>query len=148
MAQFCSACGAQMADGSSACPSCGKSTSQGVGGGAAAAPAQSGGGLDNNIAGALAYFTFIPAVIFLVMEPYSKNKFIRFHSFQCLFLTAGLFAIHLVLNFIPILGQLASMLVGLASLVVWVILVVKAYGNQMFKLPVIGDMAEKQANAM
>ena len=51
------------------------------------APSQPGAqsGLSDNAAGALAYVTIIPAIIFLVMEPYNKNRFIRFHSWQCLF---------------------------------------------------------------
>src|SRR6476620_8683969 len=99
---FCSGCGAQMADGATICAACGKG--QSVGGGAAAAPAAAqSGGLADNIAGLLAYL-FIPAVIFLVMESYNKNKFIRFHAFQGLFLGLVSFGGHIVLSFIPFIG--------------------------------------------
>ena len=138
MPQFCSSCGAQMADGATVCPGCGKAAAS-----APAAPAS--GGLQENVAGMLAYFTIIPAILFLVLEPYNKNKFIRFHSFQCLFLAAAIFVINIVLNFIPILGLIASMFLGLACLVLWVLLVVKAYQGQKFKVPFIGDLAEQQA---
>jgi hypothetical protein len=47
-------------------------------------PAQS--GLSDNAAGALAYVTFIPAIIFLIVEPYNKNSYIKFHSWQSIFL--------------------------------------------------------------
>lgn len=140
MPQFCSSCGTQMADGTTVCPGCGKpatSTSN------ASAPA--GGGLQDNIAGMLAYFTIIPAIVFLVLEPYNRNKFIRFHSFQCLFLSGALIVIHIVLGFIPIIGWIVSLLLSLATVIVWVLLVVKAYQGQKFKLPVIGDLAEQQA---
>ncbi len=145
MARFCASCGTQMADNAAACPACGKSgTVAGVSGGAT--PAASGGGLADNVAGALAYVTIIPAIIFLVMEPYNKNKFIRFHAFQCLFIAAAGFVIS-ILAVIPILGWIAF-LVGMPALfIAWIICVVKAYGNEKFKLPLLGDFAEKQANA-
>ena len=106
------------------------------------------------MAGALAYVTFIPAIVFLVLEPYNKNRFIRFHAFQCLFLTGTFVALSIVLGIlgtIPFLGWATVLLwplISLAGLVIWIILVLKAYQGQTFKLPVIGDMAEKQANTV
>jgi Predicted membrane protein len=102
----------------------------------------------DNVAGMLAYVTFIPAIVFLAMAPYNRNSFIRFHAFQCIFFSVALFAIHLVLAFIPVIGWLISMLVSLAALGLWIVMLIKAYQGQRFKLPVIGDMAEKQANTM
>ena len=95
----------------------------------------------------LAYITIIPAIIFLVMEPYNRNKFIRFHSFQCIFLWVALVVIHIVLGFIPIVGWALSIFVSLAALALWIVLLIKAYNGQMWKVPVVGDIAEKQANA-
>jgi uncharacterized membrane protein len=117
------------------------------------------GALPENIAGALAYFTFVPAVVFLVLDPYKKNRFVRFHSVQCLLLWAasGLFAIALklasvVLFIIPVLGPLlvylVSTVVGLAAFVIWVVLVVKAFQGEMFKLPLLGDFAAQQAGEL
>ena len=117
------------------------------------APAATGSGLADNVAGMLAYITIIPAIIFLVMEPYNKNKFIRFHSFQCIFLCVAWFILmiaFMIIGAIPVIGWIfavvLSPLVGLAGLVLLIILLLKAYQGQKFKLPVIGDMAEKQAN--
>ena len=132
-----------MADNAAACPACGKAAAAG---GGAAAPAAS-GGLADNVAGALAYVTIIPAIIFLVMEPYNRNKFIRFHAFQCLCI-AGVGFVLGVFNIIPILGQIVFLLGNLGLVIAWIICIVKAYGNEKFKLPVIGDFAEKQANAI
>jgi uncharacterized membrane protein len=112
------------------------------------------GGITDNVAGMLAYFTIIPSIIFLVMEPYNKSRFIRFHSFQNLFFCLALMVIYVglwILGMVPGLIFLTLPLHGLVwlgSFVVWIILVIKAYQGQMFKLPVIGDLAEKQANAM
>jgi uncharacterized membrane protein len=145
---FCSACGAQVADNAAFCAACGKAMGQPSGGGDAAGPAPSAGGLTDNVAGALAYVTIIPAILFLVLEPYNRKPFVRFHAFQCLFLAGALIAIHIVLGFIPILGWMVSGLVSLATIVLLIVLIVKASQGQKLKLPVIGDMAEKQANAM
>jgi uncharacterized membrane protein len=110
-----------------------------------------------NIAGALAYM-FFPAVAFLVLKPYNNNRFLRFHSFQCLFLCAALLLIAIaiklvgfVLLIIPVLGRLflvlMAMVVVLATVVVWLVLIVKALQGEPFKLPVLGDLADQFASA-
>ena len=73
-----------------------------------------------NTAGALAYVTIIPAILFLVMEPYNKDRFIRFHSFQCLFFAGSMFALSIVimilafvLAFIPVVGWILDLLLWL-----------------------------------
>ncbi len=144
---FCASCGGQLPAGANNCPACGKAAGQSVGGGAAAAPAQAStaSGMQDNVAGLLAYVTIIPAIVFLVVAPYNQNKFIRFHAFQCIFLTVALIATDIVLGFVPIVGLMLIPLVGLAGLVLHIVCAIKAYGNQKFKLPVIGDLAEKQA---
>jgi uncharacterized membrane protein len=136
-----------------ACPKCGRSGATGVGTGAAAAPAMATtGGMTDNIAGLLAYVTIIPAIVFLVIEPYNKNRYIRFHAFQCLFIAAASFAIgiaFMILGMIPVVNLLLipiSMILWIGIFVLVIICMVKAYQGQMFKLPVIGDLAEKQAN--
>ena len=111
-----------------------------------------------NIAGALAYLTFLPAIVFLAVKPYNSNRFLRFHCFQCLFLCAALLLIAIaiklvgfVLLIIPVLGRLLvvlmTMVVGLAAIVVWLVLLVKALQGEPFKLPVLGDLAEQFASA-
>ena len=100
----------------------------------------SSGGLESNVAGALAYL-WIVAIIWLVLEPYNKDRFIRFHSFQSLAYGIIAFAVSILLGWIPIIGWL--LLLGIVAL--WFVLVYKAFNKEMFKLPVIGDFAEKQA---
>jgi uncharacterized membrane protein len=145
---FCTVCGAQTPDGSTVCPACSRS------GAPVARPAQAAaGGLTDNMAGMLAYVTIIPAIVFLVMEPYNKSRFIRFHSFQSIFFGLAWAVFWMALSFvasIPVLGWMTILiwpLLGLGGLVIWVILLLKANQGQMFKLPVIGDMAEKQAGS-
>jgi hypothetical protein len=67
-------------------------------------------GLSDNTAAALSYITFIPAIIFLVMEPYNKSQFVRFHAFQSIAFCVVSFALHIVLMFIPIVGWILSLL--------------------------------------
>ena len=109
-------------------------------------------GLTDNVAGLLAYVTVIPAIIFLVMEPYNRNRFVRFHSFQSLFFCVACIILGIALSvvsaipFVALLSLFIWPLVAIAELAVWLLLVIKAYQGQMFKLPVIGDIAEKQAS--
>lgn len=143
---FCQSCGAQIPAGATVCPTCSRSTAP------ATSVSPSASGLTDNVAGLLAYFTIIPAIIFLVLEPYNRNRFIRFHSFQCIFFAVAWTVLWIALEIVahvPFFGWLTILLwplLGLAGLIIWVVLILKAYQGQMFKLPVIGDMAEKQAN--
>jgi uncharacterized membrane protein len=148
MARFCVSCGSQISDESNVCSKCGQPAYQAAGGGTVAAPSAGTAGLNDNIAGMLAYVTIIPAIVFLLLEPYNRNRFIRFHSFQCIFLCIVLVVIHVVLLAVPIIGWAISIFVNLGALVLWIVLLLKAYQGQKFKLPVIGDLAEKQADTV
>lgn len=113
------------------------------------------GALSERMAGALAY-TLIAAVIFLLVAPYNKNRFVRFHSFQCIgfwlawiVLMAGLRVAGVLLYFVPLLGHLLvfllTLVVGLGFLVLWMVLIIKALQGEMLRLPLIGSYAELQA---
>jgi uncharacterized membrane protein len=156
----CPDCAARMPGTAAFCPGCGRSMASTT---IRATPATSRaqgkvGFLFENIAGALAYVTFIPAVVFLNLEPYKKNRFVRFHCVQCLLLWATgvltallLKAATLLLFIVPVVGPLfvvlVSVVMGLAAIVVWLVLVVKALQGETFKLPVLGDFAERQADS-
>jgi uncharacterized membrane protein len=101
-------------------------------------------GLDQNIAGLLCYVLgFITGLIFILIE--KENKFVRFHAFQSLFTFLGLWVIQFVLMFIPILGWLLAMVLALVGLVVWILMMIKAFQGHTTKLPIVGDLAAKQA---
>jgi uncharacterized membrane protein len=110
-------------------------------------------GLNDNMAGALAYVTFLPAILFLVLEPYNRKRFVRFHAFQSIFFFVGWAVVNVGLAFlshIPLLGWATLLLwplIGLALFVTLLFVAWKAFQGQMFKLPVIGDMAAQQAGA-
>lgn len=160
---FCPGCGTQVGDGTTFCPSCGKATSAGGGSAAAVAPAPAvagtanASGLSDNVAGLLCYSPvgLIADIIFLVADPYKSNKFIRFHAFQSLFLGAAMFAlgisfmiINMVLGaiFFPLvaIAAIVELLIWLGSLVLFIMLMVKAYGMQTPHLPIVGALADKQ----
>lgn len=110
------------------------------------APAQS-GGLSDNAAGALAYVTIIPAIIFLIVEPYNRNSYVRFHSWQSIFFCIAAFAVHIVLTLIPVIGWILVPFVSLEFLAIWIILLIKALKGERFALPIIGKYAAQQAGA-
>jgi uncharacterized membrane protein len=110
-------------------------------------------GLSDNTAGGLSYVTIIPAILFLVMEPYKKSSYVRYHSWQSILLFVGAFAVNIVLGFLlifallfsPRLHLVARRVIELFWFVVWIACVVNAAIGRRFKLPVIGELAEQQA---
>lgn len=100
-------------------------------------------GLPENVAGALAYFLGpITGILFLVLE--KESKFVRFHAMQSLIVFGGLFVANIVLGFIPLLGWFTGMLLSLGGILLWVVLLIKAYQGEMYRLPYVGEIAEKQ----
>lgn len=149
----CPECSAQMPEAAAFCPGCGRAMHKQV------RALGSVGVLPEHIGGALAYFTFIPAILFLVLEPYKKNRFLRFHSLQCLLLWGAAILIGIalklasvVLFIVPVLGPLlvwvVAAVVVLAVIVIWLVLVVKAFQGEMFQLPMLGDFAAQYANSI
>jgi uncharacterized membrane protein len=107
-------------------------------------------GMSENVAGALCYLIgFITGIIFLVLAPYNQNKFVRFHAFQSIFLNVAWIALWILLGFLTLLthgiGILLYPLFGLGFFVLWLYMMFSAYNGKRVKLPVIGDLAEKQA---
>jgi uncharacterized membrane protein len=71
------------------------------------------------------------------------NKFVRFHAMQSILVFGGLTIISIVIGIIPFLGWLISSLISVLALILWILLMVKAYQNTWYKLPWVGDLAEK-----
>jgi uncharacterized membrane protein len=102
-------------------------------------------GMQANVAALLSYLAgFITGIIFFAIE--KDNRFVKFHAMQSIILFAGTFALQMLFVFLPIFIFLIPLL-NLAVLVVWIILMIKAYQGEMFKLPVVGDLAEKNIGA-
>ena len=105
-------------------------------------------GLSESAASGLAYLTFIPAIIFLVVAPYNTNPTVKFHSWQSIFLGCiwvALSILGMFLVIIPILGILLDLLLFGTLFVLWIICLIKAFGGSRFVIPVIGPLAAKQA---
>jgi len=107
-----------------------------------------------NFVAALAYMTFIPAIIFLASRPFRHSRLVRFHSWQSIFfalsvlLTAAalriLFSLFaLIPRFGYLLGSLSILIAAIGCLILWAVLLLKALQGEMFKLPIIGEFAEK-----
>ena len=106
-----------------------------------------GAGLPENTAAALCYLLgLVTGIIFLVLEPYNRNKLIRFHAFQSIFLSVAVIIVWLALPDRPPLGYLAyDRLVDLAFFILWIYMLLQTYQGKKIVLPVIGDLAAKQA---
>lgn len=98
--------------------------------------------LDPKVGGLLAYLAgWVSGLILFLI---SKDPYVRFHAMQSIIYFAGLSIINIVFGFIPFIS-IVVMLINLASFVLWIVLMVKAYSGEKFKLPVIGDIAEERA---
>lgn len=100
--------------------------------------AKSSTGLEENVAGLLCYVAgWITGLIFFLIE--KDSKFVKFHAMQSIIT----FGACVILGFIPVIGWI----IWILALVLWILLMVKAYQGQKFKLPLIGDLAEKWSSA-
>ena len=100
-------------------------------------------GVTENLEGLLCYaLGWVTGLVFLLLE--QKNAFVRFHALQSLVTCLGLFIITLVIGFVPVLGVLVNLLLWLLSIALWIVLMVKAYKGERYKLPVVGDFVEQQ----
>lgn len=106
-------------------------------------------GLSQNAASALCYLLgFITGIVFLVWAPYNQNRTIKFHAWQSIFLHVAFIALNIILPAIGhFIGFALISLVDLAGFILWIYLLFSVYNGKMVRLPVIGDLAEKQANS-
>jgi uncharacterized membrane protein len=145
---FCPNCGAEVQG--RYCPKCGAAvTGEPAGPASTQAPVAS-SGLTENVAGALCYLLgFITGILFLVLEPYNRNRTVRFHAFQSIFVSVALIILNIVISSLSIftfgLTLLLSMLLSLGGLLLWLFMMWKTYQNEKVVLPVVGPLAEKQA---
>ncbi len=102
---------------------------------------------NENLLGAVAYLLgFVTGIVLLLVE--KQSKFVRFHAMQSTIFFGGLFVVNIALGFIPLLGWLVGFLLSIAAFVMWIMLMWKAFQGEMYKLPYVGEMAEKQLAKM
>ena len=149
---FCQKCGTAIPDGAAQCDVCANTP-------ATVSVAQpSSSGLSTNTVGALAYFAgVITGILFLVIDPYKQDRFVRFHAFQSIFFNVawvGLWIAWMIVGLM--LGAVTKglffliqlpvdLLLMLGGLCLWLFLMYSAYQGKTFKLPIIGQIAAKQA---
>jgi len=145
--RFCAKCGTPMG---AAAPPAGATP---VGAGAPAPIAAA--GLTDNAASALCYvLTLITGILFLVLEPYNRNRTIRFHAFQAIFLGAAWIVVWIAVGILfAMMGSVGFFfgylflrsVIGLCFFILWVYMIVMAYQGKTVVLPIIGPLAQKQA---
>jgi len=140
---FCPKCGTENVESSRFCHNCGEALAPGV-----SKSTGSSTGLEANIAGLLCYVLgWITGLIFLLLE--KENKFIRFHAIQSIVIFGAftvLWIVFSILMAIPFIGAvfwLLNILSGILAFVLWIVLMVKAYQSERYKLPLAGDIAER-----
>jgi len=143
---FCKACGTELG-GAAFCPKCGASqTASAVP--MATAPAASSEGLAENVAGLLCYAVgWLTGIIFLLID---KRPFVKFHAAQSIVVFGALTVLKIGLGIIMGLGgfvgfglwAMISMVLGLLGLVLWILLMIKAYQHELFRVPIAAPIAD------
>ena len=172
---FCQTCGTSLPDGSVTCTACGATQGAAAAGAApgpipgaipgpipgtipAAPLPAAGAGLTPNVAGALAYLVgAITGILFLVIDPFKADRFVRFHAFQSIFFNLAWIAFWIVWMIVGLmLGAIShglffiiqlpiNLLITVGGFCLWVYLMYTAYQGKTFQLPVIGALAATQA---
>ena len=100
-------------------------------------------GLDENVAGLLCYVLgWVSGLVFVLLE--QKSKFVRFHAMQSIYVFGTLTVAGIVIGWIPFIGAVFAGLIGLFGVVLWIVLMIKAYQGAKFKVRWAGDFAEKR----
>ncbi len=149
----CTKCGAAVADGAGFCPACGAAQASGAVQSAPSAGVPATSQMDEKVAGLLCYVLgWVTGLIFYFID---KRPYVRFHATQSIVVFGGLHVISIVLamffGFSMLAGGLAGFsmgyafygLINLLGLILWILLMVKAYQGERFRIPVAADIAEK-----
>ncbi|AKG53827.1 hypothetical protein DGWBC_1174 [Dehalogenimonas sp. WBC-2] len=101
-------------------------------------------GLKPNVVGLLCYlFAWVSGLVLYLVE--TKSQFVRFHAAQSIIVFGSISIATIVLTVIPFIGWAINALLGLLFVVLWIILMIKAYQGEKYKLPIAGDLAEQWA---
>jgi uncharacterized membrane protein len=102
---------------------------------------------NENIMGAVTYLLgAVTGIIFLLIE--KESKFVRFHAMQSTILFGALFVVSIAVGIVPVLGALVGFLLGIAGFILWIVCMWKAFQGEMYKVPYVGELAEKQLAKM
>jgi uncharacterized membrane protein len=102
-------------------------------------------GLEPNVASLLCYTVgWITGIVFFILE--KENKLVRFHALQSIIVFGAITIASALLDWIPIVGGFFAAVIGIIAFVLWIVLMVKAYQGEKYKIPLAGDFAEKQVS--
>ncbi len=102
-------------------------------------------GLEPNVASLLCYlFGWVTGIVFFILE--KENKLVRFHALQSIIVFGVLTVASSILGWIPVVGSFFGAVIGILAFVLWIVLMVKAYQGEKYKILWAGDFAEKQVN--
>lgn len=103
-------------------------------------------GLRENVAAALCYLVWwISGFIFLLLEP--DNKFVHFHAIQSIVALGFFTIIGWLIGFLPVVGYWSGMVVWGIAVAIWLLMMLKAYQGAKYKLPLLGNIAERWADS-
>lgn len=106
---------------------------------------QSSTGLDSNIAGPLCYLLgVITGIVFLLIEKEDRN--VRFHAYQSTAVFGGIFVLSVAVGWVPLIGWMISLILAPVSLILWIVLIYKAFQGERWELPVVGKWAREQVS--
>jgi uncharacterized membrane protein/ribosomal protein L40E len=141
----CAKCGTKNAEGTKYCQNCGSMVDT-------QAPKAAGSttSLEPNVAGLLSYLgIWITGLVFILIE--KENKFVRFHAMQSI-VTFGAFTVLWIpfsilsqMDILRVLFGILQAVTGILAFVLWIVLMIKAYQGERYKLPIAGDIAEKNS---
>jgi len=149
----CAKCGASLIEGSAFCSVCGSPVTA-----AGNQDQTTKAGLTSNVAATLSYVLgLITGIIFLAVEPYKRDPFVRFHAFQSVFFSIVVMIFWILWSnfvwltflssgFLLAIFSAIGGLIGLAIFCYWLFLMYKAYNKERYRIPIIGEFAEKQAS--
>jgi uncharacterized membrane protein len=102
-------------------------------------------GLQPNVVSLLCYLLgWVTGIVFFILE--KENKLVRFHALQSIIVFGVLTLASTLLSRIPIIGGFFGAVIGILMFVLWIVLMIKAYQGEKFKIPWAGDFAEKQVS--
>src|SRR5580698_2588905 len=143
----CTKCGTMVGEGVAFCPNCGAPQAAATSGGAMASPAGSGtSGMSENVAGLLCYVLgWVTGLIFYFID---KRPFVRFHAAQSIVVFGGLTIIRVGLGMVFLTGGVSLgfgllWLVSILGFVLWILLMIKAYQGERYRLPIAADLADQ-----
>ncbi len=109
----------------------------------------------NQVVAAATYLLgLVTGILFLYLEPYDKDEFVRFHARQSIAFSLAVIVINVVLGVsiavLPFgLGRLLSALLEIVNLllaIMWIFLMYKAYSGERYRIPELADLADSFSN--